>query len=424
MKRFLSLNSKYLINSKYSISIFVILLFFICGVIFGIRNVISTNNSIKPQSSYTPNKYIEPHKVEPNIIDSNKINSNDILTNEKESKKNTKFEDIKVKGLYLTGWTVGNMSNVQHYVDLANKTEINSYVVDIKDDDGYVGYKSNIPETIKYNTWQEKYNVDAVLKTFHDSNIYVIGRIVCFKDPVYSTKNPELAIKNNGTGLWRDNHGLTWLNPYNKNSWPYLIDIAKEGLQKGFDEIQFDYIRFANDGPKKAMNLGQNSQKKYEAIDEFLAFAKKELPSSKVSADVFGIICESPNDAEDIGQNLEYVGKDIDFLSPMVYPSHYAVGQIVYGVKFNKPDLEPYRIVYNSLIKAKNRVFNLKDYNAKFRPYIQDFTASWLGRGYYQNYGPTQLRQQIKAIYDVGIDEWLVWNAGNKYSESAFEKKP
>ncbi len=330
---------------------------------------------------------------------------------------------IKVKALYLTGWTVGIPSRLNHFIKLANTTEINSYVVDIKDDDGYVGYESNISAVRKVKAWEKKYDADKVLKSLHDNKIHVIGRIVCFKDPVLSSKKPELAIKNINGGLWRDRNNLTWIDPYNRDAWPYLIDIAKEAVKKGFDEIQFDYVRFANDGDKKAMDFGNTKEKKYEAISAFLAYAKQEMPSVVISADVFGIICESPADTEGIGQYLEKIGKNIEYISPMAYPSHYAVGQIVNKVRFVKPDFKPYSVVYNTLVKAKKRISKVKDYNARVRPYLQDFTATWLGKGYYQTYGVEEVRQQIKAVYDAGYEEWIFWDANNKYDEAAFLKE-
>jgi hypothetical protein len=331
--------------------------------------------------------------------------------------------DVKVKALYLTGWTVSSTIRLNHFIDIAKTTEINSYVLDIKDDDGYVGYDSQLPEVIKSGTSMKKYNPDKVLKAFHDNGVHVIGRIVCFKDPVYSIKRSDLAVKNTAGGLWKDKKGKTWLNPYNKNCWTYLIDIAKEGVQKGFDEIQFDYVRFPDGGIKKTMDLSGADKEKYEKIDEFLAYAKKELPNVKVSADVFGIICESPADVEGIGQNLEYVGKDVDYISPMLYPSHFALGQTVNGITFAKPDFEPYKVVYNSLIKAKDRISKVSGYNADVRPYLQDFTASWLHKGDYQSYGAEQVKAQIKAVYDAGYDEWILWDATNKYTEDALQKK-
>lgn len=330
----------------------------------------------------------------------------------------------KVKALYLTGWTVGSMSKVDHYIELAKNTEINSYVVDIKDDDGFVGYESQLPEVRENGTWKNKYNVENVLKAFHENDIYIIGRLVAFKDPVYSLKRPDLAIKSTNGGLWKDNKKLNWLNPYNKDNWAYLVSIAKEAVEKGFDEIQFDYVRFPSDGKKKEMDFSGMDKEKYQAINEFLAYAAAELPGVPISADVFGIIFESPADTEGIGQYLEEVGKDIDYISPMVYPSHYAYGQIVNKVKFAAPDLEPYNVVYNTLVKGKDRLSKVSDYKAKVRPYLQDFTASWLRpRTMYQIYGAEQVKDQIKAVYDAGYEEWILWNASNKYNEKAFLKK-
>lgn len=335
--------------------------------------------------------------------------------------------DIKAKALYLTGWTVSSTAKLNHYVELANNTEINSYVVDIKDDDGYVGYESQVPAVREAGGWMKKYDVDKVLKTFHDNSIHVIGRIVCFKDPVLSSKEPDLAIKDKRGGLYKSKNTngkmITWLNPYEKGSWTYLVDIAREAVQKGFDEIQFDYVRFANDGVTKNMDFTAYTTPRYTAIDEFLDYARKELPGVVISADVFGIICESPADTEGIGQNLETVGKNINYISPMAYPSHYAAGQIVNRVTFPKPDLDPYNVVYNTLVKAKNRISKVDGYKAGVRPYIQDFTASWLHKGYYQTYGPEQVREQIKAVYDAGYDQWILWDANNTYDEAALLKK-
>ena len=335
-------------------------------------------------------------------------------------------KDINVKALYLTGWTVGIDSKLKHYIDLANTTEINSYVIDIKDDDGLVGYETDVQAVREIGAWTKKYDPDKVLKELHENDIYVIGRLVCFKDPVASSKMPELAIKNINRGLWKEKNSdgkyISWLSPYNKASWPYLIEIAKEAVKKGFDEIQFDYVRFPNTD-RRLMDFGNVSETKYDTINEFLSYAKEQLPGVPISADVFGIICESPKDTEDIGQYLELVGKEIDFISPMLYPSHYAVGQSVNGVRFVKPDLKPYDVVYNSLAKAKDRISQVEGYNADVRPYLQDFTASWLGDGYYQQYGPEQVKQQIQAVYDAGYEQWIFWDSFNTYSEAAFKKE-
>lgn len=344
---------------------------------------------------------------------------------EKKPSKLPSKENIRVKALYLTGWTVGSPSKRKSFIDLANTTELNSFVVDIKDDDGMVGYASGIPAVREAGTWMEKYNVDEVLQEFHANNIHVIGRIVCFKDPAYSARKPELAVQHINGGLWKEKKGsetTTWLNPYKKETWPYLVDIAKEAVNKGFDEIQFDYVRFPN-GDRSQMDFGENTMAKHEAINEFLAYARKELPDVVLSADVFGIICESPGDREDIGQYFELIGKNLDYISPMTYPSLYARGQIVNKITFPKPDLEPYRVVYNTLLRARDRIAKTPDYMAQVRPYLQGYTANWMAKGDYQIYGPEQYQQQINAVYDAGYEQWIFWDANNRYSGAyAFQK--
>ncbi|MFZ5988785.1 MAG: putative glycoside hydrolase [Bacillota bacterium] len=331
-------------------------------------------------------------------------------------------ESPKVKALFLSSWPLSHKSTVDHFVNLAKTTEINAYVIDIKDDTGYVSYPSEVPLVKEKQTFQRRYKIDEVVKEFKDNGIYVIGRVVCFKDPVISKKMPDWAIKNTSGGFLVHN-GMTWVNAYNKEAWKYNVDIAKEALAKGVDEIQFDYVRFPDGNKSKMVFPGAGDKKLYEAINEFLAYARSEMPDAVLSADVFGIICESPNDTEKIGQYLEYVGKDVDYISPMVYPSHYYSGQTINKVVFPKPDLDPYNVVYNTLKRANDRIAKVPDYRAKVRPYLQDFTASWLGAGNFKKYGAEEVRQQIKAVYDAGYEEWILWNSNIKYSEDALEKE-
>jgi hypothetical protein len=332
--------------------------------------------------------------------------------------------DAKVRGLYLTGWTVGGSDRLRHYIALAKTTEINAYVIDVKDSDGYVGYAPDVPAVREAGAWLRKYNPDKVVPSLHENGIRAVGRVVCFKDPVLSSKRPEWAILDAKGKPWKDRDHKTWLNPYARDSWKYLMAVAREAVAKGFDEIQFDYVRFPSDGPKKAMQFGDTrGQTKYDLVGEFLAYARRELPGVVLSADVFGIICESREDTEDIGQYLERIGGDVDYLSPMVYPSHYALGQVINGARYATPDLEPYKVVYNSLAKAKRRIAATPEFRANMRPYLQDFTASWLGKGRYRAYGVDEVRGQIKAVYDAGYDQWILWNARNQYSEAALERK-
>ncbi len=333
------------------------------------------------------------------------------------------YSSEAVKGLYISSWKIGDQNVLNHFIDLANRTEINTYVIDVKEDDGYVSYPSQVAQVKKLKTCVKKYDPIYTLNQFHKNNIRVIGRIVCFKDPVLPMKRPDLALKDKNGQIWRDNDGTAWLNPYNKASWRYLVNIAKEAVKMGFDEIQFDYVRFTTSGNMSTVDYGKTKMAKYEAINGFLAFARQQMPHTIISANVFGIICESPGDTEGIGQYLELIGKDVDYISPMFYPSHYACGQIVNNVEFPKPDFDPYGIVYNALTKTKTRVAPIKNYRANFRPYLQDFTANYLEPGNFQTYGHEQVRQQIKAVYDAGYQSWLFWNINNEYSEDGFLPK-
>lgn len=381
-------------------------------------------DSLIPDESPLPTDEIEgggEHQGnEQNLDGENQEEENDTEEGNDEEDELVETEKFKARALYLTGWTVGIPENVEKYIDIAKDTEINSYVIDIKDDDGFVGYESQIPEVRELGTWKYKYDAKSVLKKFKDNDIHLIGRLVCFKDPQFSSKHPEWAVKMADGSLYRERNGATWIDPYRREAWPYIINIAKEAIELGFDEIQFDYVRFPNDGKKSSMRFNNDGSEKYEIINEFLSYAKKELPGIVLSADVFGIILESPEDVEDIGQYLELVGMDIDYISPMVYPSHYAVGQKVNGVQFMTPDLEPYEVVYQSLLKGKDRIEKVEGYKADMRPYLQAFTASWLDSGYYQTYGIDQIKEQIKAVYDAGYEEWIFWDPSNIYPKEAF----
>ncbi|MDP4180973.1 MAG: putative glycoside hydrolase [Bacillota bacterium] len=327
---------------------------------------------------------------------------------------------IKAKGMYLTATSAG--ARLKHYIDLANTTEINSYVIDYKDDDGYVCVNSSVPAAKEVKAIDVRYDPEKVTKELHANNIYAIARIVCFKDPFFSKGKPAIAIKNKNGGLYIHN-GMTWVNAYTKEAWQYNIDLAKEALSKGFDEVQFDYVRFP-DGKKSDMVFDStNNKKMYETIDDFLSEARKQMPSAVLSADVFAIICESPGDNEGIGQYLEYVGKDVDYISPMAYPSHYALGQIINNIPFKKPDLDPYGVIKNTLLKAKARLSKVDGHVPMLRTYIQDFDATWIGQGNWQHYGDDQVRQEIQAVNDAGYDEWFLWDPMNTYHEGALKKE-
>lgn len=340
-----------------------------------------------------------------------------------ESEKTTALAEYKVKGIYLTGWSAGNEAKINHFINLLSRTELNTLVIDVKDDLGRVSYKSEVPlvKEIGASNSGMINDIQALMKKLKNNNIHTIARIVVFKDPILAGKKPELALLTTSGTVWHDRNNTAWLNPFNEESWTYSINLAKEAVRVGFDEVQFDYVRFPADGKVKNLfyNEPGNNPDLVKPINAFLIKAKSELNQLgvPVSADIFGIVTTNIGDIEKIGQDLESISMNVDYISPMVYPSHYALGEY----KIKKPDLEPYRVVYKSLFTANSRLAKIKDKHAKIRPYLQDFSASWLGRGNFKKYTANDVKEQIKAVYDSGLNEWILWNAGNKYNESALQ---
>jgi len=327
----------------------------------------------------------------------------------------------KVKGIYLTGWSAGNQAKINHFINLLSRTELNTLVIDVKDDLGRISYRSEVPlakEIGASNTVMIS-DVRTLMKKLKESNIHTIARIVTFKDPILAEKKPDFSLKTTTGDIWRDRNKAAWLDPFNEDSWSYSIDLAKEAVKIGFDEVQFDYVRFPADGKVKNLSYNKSGSTLNLTIpiNAFLAKAKSEMSQLgvPVSVDIFGIVTTNIGDIERIGQDLETIGKNSDYLSPMVYPSHYGFGEY----KIAKPDFEPYKIVYKSLSTANERLNKIKENHANIRPYLQDFTASWLGRGNFKKYTAEDVKSQIKAVYDSGFEEWILWNAGNKYNESA-----
>lgn len=328
----------------------------------------------------------------------------------------------KVKGIYMTGHSVGLTERFNNTVELTNQSLINAWVIDVKDDYGTITYNSSIPmvKEVKADEILKVRDFHLIMEVLRENDIYPIARIVSFKDKQAASARPDLAVKTNTGSVWRDRKGDAWLNPYNREAWDYLVDIAKEAATKGFKDIQFDYVRFPTDGNRSIIDYGEAGKKESmaEAIAGFLDYAREELKEYGVyvSADIFGLVTTVSDDMQ-LGQHLETLAPATDMLLPMAYPSHYALG--TYGVPI--PDKDPYTIVYTSMNTARERIEALETDKPKaiVRPWLQDFTASYLGAGKYQKYGKEQVKAQIKATYDAGLEEWVLWNAGNRYTWEA-----
>lgn len=330
-------------------------------------------------------------------------------------------DNTEVRGIYMTGHTIADKEKFEKLIKLIDETELNAVVIDVKSDEGMVLYKTNL-EDVQFCGANNKViieDIDAVLKYLNEKEIYTIARIVTFKDNKAASKFPHLSVKTTTGTVWRDRNNQAWLNPYNKQAWDYVLNIAEEAAVKGFSEIQFDYVRFPTDGNIRLIDYGALKYKnKAQAIGDFLKYGRERLSNNGVvtSADVFGLVTTAQNDMN-IGQQLEYLADSVDVICPMVYPSHYGKGS--YGVA--EPDFEPYKIVNYSMKKANERLSNDEKSIAKLRPWLQDFSATYLLN--YKKYGAAEIRAQIKATYDAGVKEWILWNSVNRYTVNGLNKE-
>lgn len=409
-----------------------------------------------------------------------------------------------VRGIYVTGHSAGG-DRLDSLIDLTDKTDLNAMVIDIKDDYGNITYTINDP---KWEALSKPYIKDpkALIAKLKQHNIYPIARVVVFKDSMFAEQHPELSFVENGH-VWKNGRGEAFVNPFLPQVWDHSVDIAKRAAELGFQEIQFDYVRFpegfenmdsslqysmgeykdrkpskftkleqeyqtataafeskqaelkknqeaaqtkvnelkANSSPteeqkkelqtaeetlNKAVADLQNHQKampkapdysdkerkvqlRVDAVTDFVAHAKKELEplGVKVSVDIFGYSATLP-EAPGIGQNFSRICENVDVISSMIYPSHWGAGYF----NIAKPDLEPYRLVAE-YSKSENQVFAQLSKKPVSRPWIQDFSAPWLGAGNWKSYGKADVEAQIKALQDHGIKEFLLWNAGNSYTD-------
>lgn len=328
---------------------------------------------------------------------------------------------IKVRGIYVTGPMAGS-ANMENLIDLIDNTELNTVVIDVKNDEGNITYQMDLQAAqdmgacINYIS-----DMEGLMAELKEHNIYTIARIVCFKDPYLAEHNPQLALKKADGSNLTDAYGLTWVNPYKEEVWEYLTDVALAAADMGFDEIQYDYVRFPIGNEAETADYGVDIQSypREQAIMNFLDYAAERLHEKgiPVTADVFGTIIGSAIDVEQVGQDYVGLGSTVDVLCPMIYPSHYGNGVFGYDV----PDAYPYETVYAALLASNNELAGIADEDrAVVRPWLQAFTATWVSG--HITYGGDEIREQIQAVYDAGYEEWILWNASNRYTDEGLEK--
>lgn len=325
---------------------------------------------------------------------------------------------VKAKGLYITSRAI--MDKRDEIMDIIDSTVINSLVIDVKDDNGRITFMMDSPMAKEIGSVTNTISdIDELMKLLEEKNIYPIARIVAFKDPYLAEKRHDLAIKNKDGSIYRDTNGECWVNPYEKEVWDYLIEVSTKAAEAGFKEIQFDYIRFSTGKGMSNVDFGPlaNVKTKEDIIIEFTKYAYENLKPLGVfvSADVYGTIISSSLDASLVGQNYVEMARYLDYICPMIYPSHFADGN--YGIAH--PDLDPFNLVRRVLKASRSKLDQIPEgeHRAIVRPWLQDFTATWID--YYQVYGPRQVRDQITGVYIAGYSEWLLWNASCNYTVEA-----
>ena len=414
---------------------------------------------------------------------------------------------VKVKGIYVSGPMAGT-AGMDNLIALVDRTELNALVIDVKNDDGYLTCELDVP--LAEQIGSEKHyikDLPALGQTCKEKNIYLIARVVAFKDPILAEKMPEWSLHNSDGSIFRDKSGLAWVNPYRKEVWEYLASVGEAAIKAGFDEVQYDYVRFSTDSRMKQVDFGDSTKgrTKTEAISGFTLYASERIHAAggRISADVYGVVIDSEEDQQIVGQNYVEMSRSLDAISPMIYPSHYGP----YNYQIPVPDAQPYDTVLAAMqaskmvlagldpktgkkpvsadvsgndavdaaivggeavsgnnaadaaadsqstsgttaVSGNDAVQNAENaqaadgaqaaedaaaktfalskeeiaqldpttgVQATVRPWLQDFTATWV-KGHI-SYGPEEIRAQIQAVYDAGYEEWILWNAANRYTE-------
>ncbi|QHS24405.1 putative glycoside hydrolase [Virgibacillus sp. MSP4-1] len=327
-----------------------------------------------------------------------------------------------VRGIYVTGPSAGG-SRFEELLNLVNQTELNSMVIDIKDDYGDLTFDPG--KDSPYSDIGKNYISDlrSTLETLEKEGVYPIARIVVFKDTRLAEKRPELSFKENGS-IWKNGREEAFVNPFMKEVWEYNLEIAKMAAEAGFKDIQFDYVRFPEGFEKRDDTLQysegdysdldmNNVQKRVKAVTDFVSYAKEELAyyNVDVSVDIFGYSATIP-EAPGIGQNFSKISSNVDVISSMIYPSHWTS---YFDIPF--PDKEPYKLV-KEYVKVENERLGELENSPVSRPWIQDFEAPWLYSGAPTQYGKAEVEAQIRALNEGGVQEFLLWNPSNKYTKN------
>jgi hypothetical protein len=326
-----------------------------------------------------------------------------------------KLSPFTPRALYLSFYGVGSKALRGPALKLIEETELNALVVDVKGDRGMIPYRSSVALAAEIGAQKiiTVRDAEGLFASFKEKGIYTIARIVVFKDDLLAAARPELAVKTPAGGIWRDREQLAWVDPFRKEVWDYNIRIAEEAARLGFDEIQFDYVRFP-DSHSPCFSQPSTEASRVAAITGFLQKARARLSPYNVftAADIFGYVCWNTNDT-DIGQKLEPIAAAVDYLCPMLYPSGFQFG--IPG--YRNPVQRPHEIVYLSLKKAQERTGIAA---VRFRPWLQSFRDYAFDR---RPFSGKEIHDQISAADKFGSQGWMLWNPANVYTAEALKRE-
>ncbi|MEW5744852.1 MAG: putative glycoside hydrolase [Nitrospirota bacterium] len=327
-----------------------------------------------------------------------------------------KLTPFTPKALYLTFYGIGDRGIRENALRLINETELNALVIDVKGDRGAVTYKTSVPLAGQIGAQKLIIvkDIKGLIQSMKERGIYTIARIVVFKDNMLGEARPDLTVRKQQDGsVWRDRENLVWVDPSKREVWEYNINLAVEAAQNGFDEIQFDYVRFPDrKGLKFAIE--NTEENRVNAISGFLAEAKRRLAPYNVflAADIFGYVPWNPDDTQ-IGQRLDKLIHCVDYISLMLYPSGFQFG--IPGHR--NPVANSYEIVYKSLKKSQERT-NIA--SVRFRPWLQAFRDYAFDKRFFTG---TEIRSQIRAAEEFGANGWMLWNPRNAYSSDGLKRE-
>lgn len=323
----------------------------------------------------------------------------------------------EVRGIYVTSFVAASPDLMGDLVAMVERTDLNTMIIDLKDAMGYLAFE---PRRESFEGIPRSHmmidNLDEIIDDLHGRGIYTIARITIFQDTALAETHPEWAVRKSSGGIWRDWQGKAWIDPGSQEAWEYIADEAREAYDLGFDEVNFDYIRFPSDGPIGDIVYRYHrdgEKRKYETMDDFFQWINSSLHylPMPISIDIFGLTYLKQNQDDDmnIGQRITDTAEHFDYLCPMVYASHYPDGFL----GFENPAEHPYEVVKESLIVGHEIMEEVGGVPSQSRPWLQDFDMG-------ADYDAQKVREQIKAARETGASGWLFWNARNQYTEEAF----